>query len=1621
MSKVIANLEVVVKGKNISVVQKDLKKTKQEMDGVESSAKKTGKQIDKTGREIKGVAGISSGASKNFSKMQQNLGGSDGSGGLVRAYALLAANVFALTAAFGVLQRAARIDQLTQSMEILSTRGGTSIDVLSQRLVEASGGAVDLAAAFSQVSLASSAGLSTTEIEGLTQVAKGAAISLGRDLPDALDRIFRGAIKLEPEILDEIGLFVRVDEASRIYAAQLGKTANSLSQAEKRQAFLNQILEQGTKKFQEYAEEVEPDAFTRLAASLRDISINLTGLVTGTIGPLVGFLADNKAILTTIFVVVAGTLLKLAVPALGQFNSRIAEGAALAAEDAQKYIKSVENKANANTKAEREIAKNQRKTAREAQKRLETEDKITPRFRSQAKAAKDINKEIAEANTLTRKKNALEKRVALLKQAELKAGDKSKKIIKDELALLNKKLKLINKELSAEKKLNAIGTGKLKAREGSFAARQLEGLQQRAAVSSGVADVTGIAETQGLSAAFGDLKTKIKETKIPGTTKNISFMGKVSLATKGSIGILGVGVQNLGAAITSVTMKIAPFIAIATTLFQIFATGKEEARALNEQLDESGKISSKLRKRFETQVTATENANLSFLEQTKALIAFNKQSSETTDQVLQITKKFNEFNDAANGLQRAYQGVLRVFGQDLETKSLEEVTTLIDERLMGAFRLEGVDSETVNRFVEAGAISREYADGLLAAADANKVLSANSEEVNNLNREQREALDRASRLTRRYGSLTAAAANNNSNAAFLEKLRSEGLLDLFKSQISATNALEKANEATKEGVTNLEAASAAAREDNIITTERTKRLTALQSAIEGGNDAVQKFQQGFLTKTKVDEILGSLNGIKDSFGELTKDITVTDKESEDFGKVLATGLDADKLQEFFKDFDAQDNAIKSLFSTEQINQIKEFSKSVDTIGEASEIFTEVTEQVQEFQFTVINSKQVIAGLNQELKIFNKVAKVGMDTGKQTVQNQIDIASENLKIVEANKNMLLLGKDLEQDDINKIKNAKTAAELSEIAAKFKITEQEALAIANADEQVRQKALEEAILLEQKSTLEKQKQAQASKIILDQKQKEVKAEQELRKAQTEFAAAARGVAIDPSAQIRNELKAAKEEADFKQANLKLEATLQEIQFTLLKEELNVLAAREVISEQEKIRLQTALTESSQTVGNALRTQAEAAGTIFSSKVARGLAVAGGTAAGGGVGIAGVRSIGAASEARQDRIAELEALEDPTEAQKKELEMLQNLNVQYLTLTNTIRGYGAELAKLGPEGELASQFIAGTMAITDGFQNMQLQMQTVKKEFQNEDGSLVEGVTKFDFAMAKGAATAEFASSVFQGIGQMMAASSQNQIANIDQQIEAEKKRDGKSAESLAKIKSLEQKKDAMARKAFNDQKKVQMATTIANTAAAVMGSLAPEPIGLGPVAGIPLAIMHGVMGAMQLAIISRQKYKGASSDTSVAKPGALNIGKRDSRVDISQSASAGELAFLRGARGMGTNANNFTPAAMGRKGYAMGRRGYAEGGEGIVVGERGPEVISPATPVDVTPNFALGGGTTNVSFTIHAMDGKSVQDMLYDQQGNIIRMIREAANDNGDNFLETVDANAYNGTNAYGGDG
>ena len=372
-------IEIVVdsKGNLLKQTAGQMKNLGTEVDKTNKSTKRLDKaQSNQYNSQKQGLIQTAN-STKNFSKLSNSIGG-EGPGGLVRAYALLAANVFAVTAAFGVLSRSAEIDTLTESMEILSTRGGTSIDTLSKSIVKASGGAIDLANAFRQVSLASSAGLSTAEIEGLTTVARGAAVSLGRNLPDAMDRIFRGAIKLEPEILDEIGLFVRVDEAARKYAQTLGRSVTSLSQADKRQAFLNEILDQGIKKFEEYAKAIEPNVYAKLAAALGDVAqrvISVTSSFTG-LKSLIGFLAENTGILTGLFLLIGVNLLNRAIPAIGQFTANLADSSAAAAADVEAYVAGLEKKTKSSIKANKAIAKSDleliNKTGKTAKRRFQS-------------------------------------------------------------------------------------------------------------------------------------------------------------------------------------------------------------------------------------------------------------------------------------------------------------------------------------------------------------------------------------------------------------------------------------------------------------------------------------------------------------------------------------------------------------------------------------------------------------------------------------------------------------------------------------------------------------------------------------------------------------------------------------------------------------------------------------------------------------------------------------------------------------------------------------------------------------------------------------------------------------------------------------------------------------------------------------------------------------------------------------------------------------------------------------------------------------------------------------------------------------------------------------------------
>ena len=107
-------------------------------------------------------------------------------------------------------------------------------------------------------------------------------------------------------------------------------------------------------------------------------------------------------------------------------------------------------------------------------------------------------------------------------------------------------------------------------------------------------------------------------------------------------------------------------------------------------------------------------------------------------------------------------------------------------------------------------------------------------------------------------------------------------------------------------------------------------------------------------------------------------------------------------------------------------------------------------------------------------------------------------------------------------------------------------------------------------------------------------------------------------------------------------------------------------------------------------------------------------------------------------------------------------------------------------------------------------------------------------------------------------------------------------------------------------------------------------------------------------------------------------------------------------------MGTNASNFRTIGSAYGGELM--RGY--GNRGFVVGEKGPEVITPETPINVTPaNDVMGSAPVNATINIQALDASGVENILVSQKGNIIKMLRQAANASGQGFLEDVNVNVY----------
>lgn len=279
-------------------------------------------------RNLKGASQQSSNSTKNFSKMAQGL-----EGGLVPAYAELAANIFAVTAVFQALKTAADFRVVTESQIAFAGSTGVGIKSLTKDIQSASDSMLSFADASSAASIGIASGLNSGQLTDLARGASNVSKILGRDVTDSFNRLVRGVTKAEPELLDELGITLRLTRAKENYATSLGKTASSLTLFEEKQAVNFEVQKQLEEKFNGVADavDIQGNAIAKLGVAF-DKVLNPIKRFTAKLGePVAEFFSKNILSLAAAFGLLIAPVIGRAIPALSKFADAAKDSAADAA------------------------------------------------------------------------------------------------------------------------------------------------------------------------------------------------------------------------------------------------------------------------------------------------------------------------------------------------------------------------------------------------------------------------------------------------------------------------------------------------------------------------------------------------------------------------------------------------------------------------------------------------------------------------------------------------------------------------------------------------------------------------------------------------------------------------------------------------------------------------------------------------------------------------------------------------------------------------------------------------------------------------------------------------------------------------------------------------------------------------------------------------------------------------------------------------------------------------------------------------------------------------------------------------------------------------------------------
>lgn len=214
-------------------------------------------------------------------------------GQILKTTAAVIASGIALKKTFDFAREGAQVENLRKSFELM---GGSakSLDALSKSLNRT----LDDATLIRMANMAKTLGITNKQFAELARIGKAASIVLGQDVTFAIDSIITGTARQSRLMLDNVGIIVDLAKANKTYAEALGRTVESLSESERKQAFISATIAAG-QKIIAGAGESATDGFDQLTVALKNMGNTLKEAVNPPMGIFTAFLARQINLLNT--------------------------------------------------------------------------------------------------------------------------------------------------------------------------------------------------------------------------------------------------------------------------------------------------------------------------------------------------------------------------------------------------------------------------------------------------------------------------------------------------------------------------------------------------------------------------------------------------------------------------------------------------------------------------------------------------------------------------------------------------------------------------------------------------------------------------------------------------------------------------------------------------------------------------------------------------------------------------------------------------------------------------------------------------------------------------------------------------------------------------------------------------------------------------------------------------------------------------------------------------------------------------------------------------------------------------------------------------------------------------